>query len=573
VIVTIGHCTQTPQDKAAIANDTSALLMKALAAQPEDSMSNRRMQKPHSEHPYWTRPSSERLRDLNCKKQINLTFSVGIIGAGPAGLTAGYLLSKAGIKVDIFETDPRYVGGISRTVVYKGFRFDIGGHRFYSKSSAIENLWSEILEDDMITRDRLSRILYKGKFYSYPLVAGEVINNLGKLESILSVASYLKAKLLPSPEPTNLEEWVIRKFGSRLYRTFFKTYTEKVWGRPCNEIAADWAAQRIKGLSLTTAALASLRSKTPRTQSEDRSQAIKTLIKTFRYPRLGPGMMWEAMAERIRSLGGQVFHSSRIERINHDPIKGVWHLDSHGPYQHVVNSSPLSSTIAALNTPLPEEAISAANNLTYRDFLLVALVLRPGSTFPDQWLYIHDPNLKVGRIQNFQNWSPEMVDGSGHMCYGMEYFCFKDDALWRLTDQELISLATQELIDLGLAKTGDVVDGCVVKQPKAYPVYDDQYQSRIDTIKGALAKHCPGLHQVGRNGMHRYNNQDHSMMSAILTAENIINNQYLSDPWSVNQDAEYIEASSSKASGVLHTEKLATQHSSPEVSTDYQTCP
>jgi protoporphyrinogen oxidase len=472
---------------------------------------------------------------------------IGIIGAGPAGLTSGYILAKQGIAVDIFESSPGELGGISRTVVYKNFRFDIGGHRFFSKSSEIEALWSEILPDDMMNNDRLSRIYYKGNFYNYPLEAIEVIENLGKRESLLSVASYLKAKALPKPKPQNLEEWVTKKFGSRLYRTFFKSYTEKVWGRPCTEIAADWAAQRIKGLSLSTAAIAAIR-KRPRGRNHDRSKQIKTLITAFRYPRLGPGMMWEAAADQIRARGGQIHFNSKVEALHHDPVQGHWHLQMqgsdqrHGPYQHLVSSAPLSAVVRAITPPLPAETIAAASRLSYRDFILVALILHTKSTFPDQWLYIHDPDLKVGRIQNFINWSPDMLDGSGRLCYGMEYFCFENDDLWSKSDQDLISLATQELEQLGLAKTGEVVDGCVVRQPKAYPVYDEEYQSRIDLIKTSLATHCPGLHQVGRNGMHRYNNQDHSMMTGILTAKNILDPTFTLDPWQVNQDAEYIEA-------------------------------
>ena len=472
---------------------------------------------------------------------------VGIIGAGPAGLTAGYLLSKAGVEVDVFESDPAYVGGISRTVVYKGFRFDIGGHRFFSKSNEIEALWDEILPEGMIENERLSRIYYKHKFYSYPLEASEVIENLGKRESFLSVASYLKAKVVRNSNPLNLEEWVTNKFGSRLYRTFFKSYTEKVWGQPCSKITADWAAQRIKGLSLTTAALASLGLGRPASKGK-RAGQIKTLIKTFRYPRLGPGMMWEAAADHIRARGGRIHFSSRVDGLHHDPAQGTWHLevrDAHeqsGPYQHLINSAPLGSVIRAISPQLPDDALEAATQLNYRDFILVALILNSQTTFPDQWLYIHNPDLSVGRIQNFKNWSSEMLDGSGRLCYGMEYFCFENDDLWRQSDQDLIAFAARELIQLGLANPGDVVDGCVVRQAKAYPVYDDQYQSKIDTIKTSLASHCPGLHQVGRNGMHRYNNQDHSMMTGILTARAILEPTNPLDPWLVNQDAEYIEA-------------------------------
>lgn len=474
-------------------------------------------------------------------------LKVGIIGAGPAGLTAGYLLTEAGIAVDVFEADGT-IGGISRTVVYKGFRFDIGGHRFFSKSKEIEDLWNKILLEEMLENERLSRIYYRSKFYSYPLDAGEVIQNLGKRESLLSIISYLKAKLRHNHQPENLEDWVTSKFGSRLYRTFFKSYTEKVWGRPCTEIAADWAAQRIKGLSLTTAALASLRPAPP-TNNGNRAGQIKTLIKTFRYPRLGPGMMWEAAADQIQARGGAIHLNSPIVGFHHDPHHNSWQLEvkgsseRHGPYQHLISSAPLSAVIRAVHPKLPTDTEEAAANLTYRDFMLVALILKNRPTFPDQWLYIHDPDLKVGRIQNFKNWSPAMLDGSGRLCYGMEYFCFENDALWSLPDQDLIAFATEELIQLQLADAGDVVDGCVVRQAKAYPVYDKHYQRQIDLIRASLASLCPGLHQVGRNGMHRYNNQDHSMMTGILTARAILDPSSPLDPWLVNQDAEYIEAS------------------------------
>ncbi len=476
----------------------------------------------------------------------SIQSKVGIIGAGPAGLTAGYILAEAGITVDVFEADDT-IGGISRTVVYKGFRFDIGGHRFFSKSQEIEDLWDRILPEEMLINERLSRIYYKNKFYRYPLEAREVLDNLGRRESLLSIASYLKVKLRRNSQSENLEDWVTSKFGSRLYRTFFKSYTEKVWGRPCADISADWAAQRIKGLSLATAALTSLRPAPP-TDNGNRAAQIKTLINTFRYPRLGPGMMWEAAADQIQARGGVIRLNSPIVGFHLDPKPNSWYLEvkgsseRHGPYQHLISSAPLSAVIRAVHPKLPTDTQEAAANLTYRDFMLVALILKNRPTFPDQWLYIHDPDLKVGRIQNFKKWSPAMLDGSGRLCYGMEYFCSQNDALWNLPDQDLITFATEELIQLQLADEGDVVDGCVVRQANAYPVYDKNYQKQIAHIRATLASRCPGLHQVGRNGMHRYNNQDHSMMTGVLAARAILDPSSPLDPWLVNQDAEYIEA-------------------------------
>ena len=476
---------------------------------------------------------------------------IGIIGAGPAGLTAAYKLSGAGLKVEVWEADPANVGGISRTVSYKGFLFDIGGHRFFSKSQEVEDLWTEILPNDLLVKQRLSRIYYRGKFYAYPLDATEVIRNLGKRQSLLSVASYAKAKLFNSGNTRNLEEWMTQKFGGRLYQMFFKSYTEKVWGIPCNQISAEWAAQRIKGLSLTQVARAALQRGVPAStdaNNSDRSKMIKTLITSFRYPRLGPGMMWEAAAEKVRERGGCVHLGARVNSIQKHS-DGGWQLtvtkaggaELMRTYDQVISSAPLGWLVQTLVPALPSPALEAAAALRYRDFLTVALIVRPNLKFPDNWLYIHDPDLKVGRIQNFANWSADMVPDPALACYGMEYFCGETDQLWRTTDSDLIALATRELEALKLVGQGDVIDGTVVRQPKAYPVYDDAYAERRTIIRTALKEACPGLHTVGRNGMHQYNNQDHSMMTAILTAQNILAGQEQYDVWKVNQDAEYIE--------------------------------
>jgi protoporphyrinogen oxidase len=476
---------------------------------------------------------------------------IGVIGAGPAGLTAAYLLSGTDHDLDVWEANPDYVGGISRTVRHKGFRFDIGGHRFFSKSQAVEDLWSEILPHDMLVRDRLSRIYYRGKFYSYPLDLGEVVGNLGKRQSLLTLASYLKAKVYSPPRPANFEDWMTRKFGGRLYQMFFKSYTEKVWGMPCRDISADWAAQRIKGLSLIKAAAAALRPprRSPKAGDGDRAEVIKTLITSFRYPRHGPGMLWEAAAARIQERGGRLHLGTRVSGLERT-TKGKWRVTlrtSEGnercqEVDQLISSAPLSWLVTQLQPSLPAAALEAARALRYRDFLTVALILRTPSSFPDNWLYIHDPKLQVGRIQNFGNWSPEMLADPAMACYGMEYFCDSREALWNSSDSALIAMATRELLSLGLAQEGDVIDGAVVRQSRAYPVYDDAYTERRNTIRAALNDHCPGLHVMGRNGMHQYNNQDHSMMTAMLTVRNILAGEQLYDVWQVNQDAEYIEA-------------------------------
>ena len=473
--------------------------------------------------------------------------SVAIIGAGPAGLTAAYCLLKDSSDVDVivFEADPEYVGGISRTGNYKGFRFDIGGHRFFSKSEEVEKLWDEILPNDMLERPRKSRIFYRGRFFSYPLKPFEALFKLGILESTRCMLSYCKARLFPKANPKNFEDWVSNQFGQRLFSIFFKTYTEKVWGMSCKEISADWAAQRIKGLSLSLAIKNAL---APKGFFRGR-EVIKTLIDTFRYPRRGPGMMWEACAHKVKEMGGTILMGQRVSCCHWDEQRRKWFVvsrDSDGrdrrvEAEHVISSTSLRHLAGSLSPPLSKRALSAANALKYRDFLTVVVILKDRGLFADNWIYIHDPNVQVGRIQNFKAWSPEMVPDDSLCSLGLEYFCFEGDGLWTSSNESLITLATSELAKIGLAKADDVIDACVVRQPKAYPVYDDEYAAHVRTLRTEFENRFPTLHLVGRNGMHKYNNQDHAMMTAMLTAKNIVANTGMYDVWKVNEDAEYHE--------------------------------
>jgi protoporphyrinogen oxidase len=460
-----------------------------------------------------------------------------VIGAGPAGLTAAYLLSKQGYSVTVLEADD-IVGGISRTAQYKGYRFDIGGHRFFTKIKPVENLWYEILGEDFISVPRLSRIHYDGKFFDYPLKAINALQGLGLWRAVTIVLSYLRWHWWPHPVEENFEQWVTNRFGRKLYQIFFKTYTEKVWGISCTEIRAEWAAQRIQGLSLAKAILSAA-------QIQRRSEHIKTLINEFQYPRLGPGQMWETCTDRIRGMGNEVrlrhyVHAieqrdGRVVAVRAKTDSGEIRLEC----EHVINTSAIRSLVRALE-PAPAPAVrQAAEGLRYRDFLVVALMLEAENLFPDNWIYIHTPGVQVGRIQNFNNWSRAMVPVQGHTCLGLEYFCFKGDGLWESKDEDLVALAKREFLSLGLAPADvKVVDGAVIRMPKAYPIYDGAYRGHLDTVREYIDA-IPNLHTVGRNGMHKYNNADHSMLTAMFAIENMQGAHH--DIWAVNTDFEYHE--------------------------------
>jgi protoporphyrinogen oxidase len=485
--------------------------------------------------------------------------NVLVIGAGPAGLTAAYELTKAGMTARVIERDPHYVGGISRTERYKGYRFDIGGHRFFSKAKEVVELWDEILPNDLIERPRLSRIYYKGKFYSYPLKAFEALNNLGYMESAYCILSFLYKQTFPHENPETFHQWIANQFGERLFSIFFKTYTEKVWGMSCDDISADWAAQRIKGLDLWGAMADALRRSVKPGAEPDAGErpVIKTLIESFRYPRLGPGMMWEAAARRVRERGGIIDMGHSLHRLVGPGRTRGWQVEARQAdgaiarftADTVISSAPLGQLCQALD-PLPD-CMEAAHRLRYRDFLTVALVVQNPDIFPDNWIYIHEPSVKVGRIQNFRSWSPDMMPDPIVSCLGLEYFCFAGDGLWSKSDAELIAMAKQELASIGIVNTQEITDGCVVRQPKAYPIYDEGYRERVAEIRTELGQRYPTLHLVGRNGMHKYNNQDHAMMTAMLACRNIMAGEHIYDLWHVNEDAEYHEAGASGAAQAL----------------------
>jgi protoporphyrinogen oxidase len=469
---------------------------------------------------------------------------VVIVGAGPAGLTAAYQLAKAGKTSTVLEGDT-VVGGISRSVERDGWRFDIGGHRFFTKVKVVEDLWHEILPDeDFLLRPRMSRIYYKGKYYDYPLKARNALTNLGPVEAVLCVLSYVWARIRPPKDQTNLEGWVAARFGYRLYRIFFKTYTEKVWGVPASSLPSDWAAQRIKNLSLAKAVWNAL---LPKRNQKD----IASLIEEFQYPKYGPGMMWERCRDKVEAAGTKVLMSTRASRIRHAGGVAVSVVatsadgsETEYPCSAVISSMPITHLLKSMDPPVPAEVKKAADDLHYRDFLTVALVVPEAAGFPDNWIYVHSPDVKLGRIQNFGSWSPYLVK-EGRTCLGLEYFVFEGDEWWTMTDEALIELGKRELAVLGLIDPAQVEAGYVVRMPKAYPYYDADYKANVEVLKKWLAANAANVHPVGRNGMHKYNNQDHSMYTAMLTVENLLGAHH--DVWEVNVEEDYHEENSPAA--------------------------
>jgi protoporphyrinogen oxidase len=468
---------------------------------------------------------------------------VVIIGAGPAGLTAAYMLTKRDVRPTVLESE-RVVGGISRTAVRDGWRFDIGGHRFFTKVKPVNDLWFEILgPDDFLRRPRMSHIHYRGKLYDYPIKPLNALKNLGPVEAVLCGFSYLWAKVRPPKNQDTLEGYVVANYGWRLYNHFFKTYNEKVWGVSASEIAADWGAQRIKGMSLFAAVWEPIRAKL--VGNRDKSKQVTSLIEEFNYPKYGPGQMWEKCTELVTDAGGTVVYDSLVTKIEHaDGVaRAVTAQHPDGSTRRyectdVVSSMPISALLEAMDPPVPSEVLKAAESLRYRDFMTVAVVVPEEYGFPDTWIYIHDPDVEVGRIQNFASWSPYLVK-DGRTCLGLEFFVQEGDEMWTKADADLVEQAKRELQHLGLVDPAKVEVGYVERTPKAYPFYDWEYKAHVETLRRWLEEHAANVYPVGRNGMHRYNNQDHSMYTAMLSVENIFGAHH--DVWSVNVEEEYHE--------------------------------
>jgi protoporphyrinogen oxidase len=456
-----------------------------------------------------------------------------VLGGGPAGLTAGYLLAKKGKPVIVLESTDQ-VGGIARTEVRDGYRFDLGGHRFFTKVKEVDDLWHEIMRDEFLERPRKSRIYWNDKFLEYPLEGMDVIKKLGPVELVRCGLSYLWAAMKPKGREESFEDWVSNRFGKRLYNHFFKTYTEKLWGVPTTEIRAEWAAQRIKGLSFFAAAKAAFLG--------NKGNKIKSLISKFNYPRYGPGQMWEQMTADIREHGGEVRLNAPVTRLRIDGgrvVEIVAGGETLTP-SHVISSLPLRTTVGIAEPEAPGAVRDAAQGLRYREFLTVLLVIEGEDMFDDNWIYIHQPGVRVLRIQNFKSWSPWMVpEGSTDASIGMEYFCFEGDDLWNMKDDDLVAMASREIEKLHLAHANKVKFGFVARVHKAYPIYDTDYAQRVATIRGWLAG-VGNLQQVGRNGLHRYNNSDHSMLTAMRAVDNILLGTQ-TDIWAVNAEPVYHE--------------------------------
>jgi protoporphyrinogen oxidase len=469
------------------------------------------------------------------------SMSPVIIGGGPAGISAANTLVDQKIPCLLLEKD-KQIGGLCKTVEYKGFRCDIGGHRFFTKNREIRQIWEKTLGDEFLIRPRLSRIYYRGKFFYYPLKIGNALAGLGPSESLKIVSSYLRSQILPTKPEVNFEDWVSNRFGRVLFNIFFKTYTEKVWGIPCTVLSADWAAQRIRNLSLGRALVNALGLKN--------SRKVASLIDNFHYPRLGPGQMFETMAKRINSHGGEVCKGLEVIEVRHDHRQVTALFTRNGgssrilDCSHCFSSMPITDLVQRMTPLPPEEVMNAARALRYRSIITVNLLFKVSTTLVDNWIYLHSPEVSAGRLQLYKNWSPAMVPTDHHSSLGFEYFCFEEDELWNLSDSGLIEKARQDLSHLRFYHQEDLIDAFVVRYAKAYPMYEDGYERHLAVIREWLSQFL-NLYCIGRYGQFRYNNMDHSMMTGILAARRMLGAD--ADPWSVNAEGEYLEEKSGKA--------------------------
>lgn len=468
----------------------------------------------------------------------NASDPIYILGAGPAGLAAAYTLTQRGYPVVAIEREDR-VGGLAKSFEYRDFILDCGPHRFYTKIDPVIQLWDDVLGDDQVAVDRLTRIYYQGKYFSYPLKTMDTLSTLGIWESLRIILSYSWAKLRPIRDPQNFADWVTSKFGRRLFEIFFQSYTEKLWGIPCTEISADWASQRIKSLSLFQAMRDAILGKNGK---------VHSLVDRFQYPRLGSGQLYDKIADNLRDRGQPILVNTEVVRLHRDRDR-VTHLtlkdrhtgaESTVPCRSVISSIPITVLLQRVLHPSPPEPIvNFARSLKFRNTILVYLVVDRNPLFPDQWLYINDPRVKVGRVTNFANWSPHMLPNSHQTPLCCEYWCDFGDRLWNASDEQLRDRAERELRTIQLLADESVSSGFVLKLPRVYPVYSGNYKVALSKIQSYLQQ-FENLQLIGRYGSFKYNNQDHSLLMGILAAENVISpGSY--DLWSVNSDSEYLE--------------------------------
>ncbi len=461
---------------------------------------------------------------------------VAVIGAGPAGLACARTLllkGKDSYSVTLYEKENQ-AGGLAKTIVRNGYRFDIGGHRFYTKIPQVKTLYQTLLGNDMLVRKRMSRIYYQGKYYSYPLELHNVITNIGFQKTASILISYVQRQFHRYRKETNFAEWVSNRFGDELFSIFFKSYTEKVWGIPTSKLSAQWAKQRIQNFSLPKAVISALLHTNP--------FSVKTIISEFLYPKLGPGMFYEKMAKEIRSLGG-------IVRFNHDVIgfrkqgSRLTHIEVKTPQSRAIEQCDAVVTTMPLHKFLflshpPKKILRDAKTLRFRSFIAINFIIR-GSPFPDNWIYIHDPSVRVGRIQNYANWSSYMTKDARHSPITMEYFCNENDEFWNKKDEALIRIAQSEAENISLFSKTSVSDGFVVRVPDAYPIYSIDYDTPLRCARTYLESFS-NLFTCGRGGLFRYNNMDHSMMTGMLVAENILDHTHMHNVWNIH-DETYLE--------------------------------